>query len=407
MIELLKSLFLKLLKNNNSAKNKHTFTDVEYNKFFLNLFNSIAKNNGYSIESIANKFGYGTTLNAFALLIFSRFSEDSNIAKQEINQFLREEADAASYGDENANKLARDLFSNSLDYEGALNETPKYPIDGPNGPQQLLLSLTIMSRSNDNPLFAVRFKCDVVRRIKVMQTIYNILHSNDSKSNKKEQINKVFPNYNEEMNSALKIVKYLHIIHPKDKQESSHENENIFIDKEKQLAPFNININIDGSYPAVLWFAVKNENELIYHNAAYNFTFNEDEYTGRILKCRCKQQNDCFDFFIAFDQPFAQTLFGTSLSFDEKVEIYNETSSLLFKWFLENIDTINIKTLDALFKNLNTVNLKYDYVYHMYRENGKYWTRILSKENDIYLFDVKNNKVDSGSLSYILSKLKA
>lgn len=405
MIELLKSLFFKSLKNDKSDKDiNHVFTDTEYNKFFLNLFKSIEINGGYSIKSITHKFGYDTTINAFALLVFTRFSKDSNIAKFEITQFLREEADAARYGNENAKRLVKELFSNSLDYVGALDERPQYPIDGPNGPQQLLCGITAMSSSKDNPSFATQFKCDVVRRIKVMQSIYNIEVSSNSKFDKEKQINKLFPNYNKEKALASKILKYLQIIYPNnDKQKSTPK----FTNEKEQLASSDINIKIDGLYPAVLWFAVKNGNNLIYHNDAYNFIFNDNEYDGRILRCRYTQHNDFFDFFVAFDQPLAETLFGLTLSFNEKVEIYNETASLLFKWFLLNIDIINIKVLDTLFKNPATVNLKYDYVYHMYKENGKYWSRILSKEDDIYLFDVENNKVDNGSLSYILNKLKS
>lgn len=183
------------------------------------IFDFFKSRKKFSVKSIVDEFGYTVTAQAFAMLICTKFSMDNEICIAQMTQFLREEADAASQGDEYAQNFAKELFDDPADYKGAMNEDAEYPIDEPGGPQQMLVKLSFLMK-DENPEFAVKFRCAIVKRIAIMQSIRmsilieSALSETSIKSAFSENtlnidIERMYPNIRNEINSADKIIKLL------------------------------------------------------------------------------------------------------------------------------------------------------------------------------------------------------
>lgn len=87
---------------------------------------------------------------------------DSETLFGQMTQFLREELDAASRGDERSINFANSLCSDPSWYKGAMGEEAEYPIDGEDGPQQTLLQLIIPFIKED-PDLAIKIRCRIVK----------------------------------------------------------------------------------------------------------------------------------------------------------------------------------------------------------------------------------------------------
>lgn len=113
---------------------------------------------------LVHTYGQEKIADVFFFVIACKFSRNLEVKYCEMLQFLREEADAAQYGNEYARKFAESLFEDRSDYDGAMNEEAEYPIDGPGGPQQTLLKIILPVVGEDGEL-AVRLRCAIVRRV--------------------------------------------------------------------------------------------------------------------------------------------------------------------------------------------------------------------------------------------------
>lgn len=116
-----------------------------------------------NIDNLIKQYGYEIVIKFLCLSIITSFSRDTNIQLHEIEQFLREEADAASQGDEMAKSFANILFDDPSYYRGAMQEEAKYPIDGPNGPQQRLLRIILPLKNRPDLMISVR--CSIVMEV--------------------------------------------------------------------------------------------------------------------------------------------------------------------------------------------------------------------------------------------------
>ena len=77
-------------------------------------------------------------------------------------QFLLEELDGARQGNEASQAAARRSGISPKEYIGTLNRS-RPEVDGPDGPQQLLMKLTFQL-ADDQELMA-KFRCDVGRAV--------------------------------------------------------------------------------------------------------------------------------------------------------------------------------------------------------------------------------------------------
>lgn len=116
-----------------------------------------------NIKYVIQSRGFDTGVEQCANKVMQRFSSNPEQRKMEIIQFLREEADAASRGDANAQRFASAIFSDLAAYKGAMKESAAYPIDQSGGPQDMLLAHVLALR--DEPEIMVKFRCLVVTKV--------------------------------------------------------------------------------------------------------------------------------------------------------------------------------------------------------------------------------------------------
>lgn len=105
------------------------------------------------LEDLINRYGLESVVTAAAREVVERISN-----KDVAYEFMLQELDGASQGNEYAQIYARSSGIPSGEYEGALNKSVP-EVDGPDGPQQFLLKLALML-SADRELMA-KFRCDV------------------------------------------------------------------------------------------------------------------------------------------------------------------------------------------------------------------------------------------------------
>ena len=152
------------------------------------------------IKKLINEYGFEETADSFAQILYCVFNQNNKIRYHQLVQFLREEAEAASMGDSEAQKFAKTLYNEPSSYLGAMNENPKYPIDYPGGPQHTLLKMVLSLKSD--PELMVKFRCAVVTRISIFLTILMVANSNIFGA--ESIVNEKFPGINEKMEAATK-----------------------------------------------------------------------------------------------------------------------------------------------------------------------------------------------------------
>lgn len=122
----------------------------------LSNHTAIEEENAFLRKSIADNGWQGTILIA-AMMVIGRIP-NTTVAYQ----FLLEELDGARQGNEYAQQTARRSGISPHEYIGALqNSQPE--VDGPDGPQQLLMGLSFQLA--DDPALMAKFRCDVGRTI--------------------------------------------------------------------------------------------------------------------------------------------------------------------------------------------------------------------------------------------------
>lgn len=152
------------------------------------------------IKKLISEYGFEKTADSFAQILYCVFNQNNKIRYHQLVQFLREEAEAASMGDSEAQKFAKTLYDEPSSYLGAMNENPKYPIDYPGGPQHTLLKMVLSLKSD--PELMVKFRCAVVTRISIFLTILMVANSNILGA--EAIVNEKFPGINEKMEAATK-----------------------------------------------------------------------------------------------------------------------------------------------------------------------------------------------------------
>lgn len=152
------------------------------------------------IKKLISEYGFEETADSFAQILYCVFNQNNKIRYHQLVQFLREEAEAASMGDSEAQKFAKTLYDEPSSYLGAMNENPKYPIDYPGGPQHTLLKMVLSLKSD--PELMVKFRCAVVTRISIFLTILMVANSNILGA--EAIVNEKFPGINEKMEAATK-----------------------------------------------------------------------------------------------------------------------------------------------------------------------------------------------------------
>lgn len=153
------------------------------------------------IKKLITEYGFERIADTFSQILYVVFDPNRDIRFQQLKQFLREEAEAASMGDKNAQEFAKTLYEDPAAYRGAMSETPKYPIDQPGGPQQTLLKMVFSLRSE--PDLMVKFRCAIVERIAMYLTILMVANSNIIGAD--AIVNQKFPGIDKKMEAAIKL----------------------------------------------------------------------------------------------------------------------------------------------------------------------------------------------------------
>jgi len=109
------------------------------------------------VEKLIDKDGMDHATDRFAEVV-SRKIPNREIAYQ----FILEELEAASMGNSTAKRFAADSGIVHSEFKGALQNS-RIEVDGPDGPQMLLIGLTMELK--DKPDMMVEFRCKVDERI--------------------------------------------------------------------------------------------------------------------------------------------------------------------------------------------------------------------------------------------------
>jgi|LNFM01.2.fsa_nt_gb hypothetical protein len=119
------------------------------------MFNWFKKKS--DLENVIAKKGFAVVTADVARLISKQLSTDE-IAYQ----FVLEELEAASKGNEHAQAFAQASGIDSLEYLGSMDDS-RPEVDGPGGPQQTVLALCMQLRGNTSLM--VRFRTELLDRI--------------------------------------------------------------------------------------------------------------------------------------------------------------------------------------------------------------------------------------------------
>lgn len=98
----------------------------------------------------------------YCFLLSRKISMDVKLGLKERIQFIREELDAASQGNEYSQNFADYLEPNKAWYRGAICENSKLNIDREGGPQDTLLKIIIPLMKDDVDT-AVKLRCAIVK----------------------------------------------------------------------------------------------------------------------------------------------------------------------------------------------------------------------------------------------------
>lgn len=203
----------------NSYKNSNNVSPL-IEEFFDNQINNSTNNIEVDIVKKFKKiiqyietYGLGQISCVYALMINEFFHREiMSIRLSQMLQFLREEADAASYSDlPKIRNLGLEIFKDEKIYKGAMTEKALFPIDNAGGPQQTLLLLLMPIAQINMPLSA-DLRIAIVKHI---AHLFNIFKSivNEYKVNTYRECNDLIYKYDpttyELMIKGHKILEYM------------------------------------------------------------------------------------------------------------------------------------------------------------------------------------------------------
>ena len=108
-----------------------------------------------TVKSLIENDGMDIAAKSFAMIIIKRTIPNKEIA----TQFILEELEGMSLGDEMAKQYALTSGFNKNEFQGALKNSIE-EVDGPAGPQQLLLSLSMALYPDRKLMSEFRVKVD-------------------------------------------------------------------------------------------------------------------------------------------------------------------------------------------------------------------------------------------------------
>ena len=116
-------------------------------------------------SKLIKKLGFEDASIVLYGIVSSKFrTSDISILVSQMEQFVREEFDAASQGNEYSRSFVEKVCPDSSWYKGAMGEDSEYPIDEEKGPQQTLL-IIIIPMINEDAQLAIKLRCKIVEMI--------------------------------------------------------------------------------------------------------------------------------------------------------------------------------------------------------------------------------------------------
>lgn len=291
-----------------------------FDKFFQggDIFEISEENQKSDLEKLFEKAGIEDAAKVFSELILKKLPT-VKIAYQ----FILEEIEAASQGNDMARNFARNSGINSHEYKGSMsNSFPE--VDGPDGPQQTLLKISMQLMSNQELMVKLR-----------TMIVDNIMKKFS------------FGKYQGQKSSSLK--------------------EGIRL-KEAEVD---------------ILFIVHN-NTVIYSNKEADALFETDKYgdeklDGRVVNFVFKSQSNTaiIEMFVAFDYSESYTMFTLRAGMMERL---NYVADAIYNYFSEN----SIPNVFSPATELYTS--QYIYSFHLYRKNETYFM-INNSQTQAYLID--------------------
>ena len=281
------------------------------------MFGMFKKKQSSELEKLIEKDGIEHVAKKFAEIILQRIPT-TEIAYQ----FVLEEIESASQGNDTAIKFARNSGISPQDYKGSLrNSRPE--VDGPDGPQQFILSLCMQLQPNVDLVVDLRTKI-----------VDNIMK------------NLSFGKYEGEKNASLKggmrleeaDVDILFIV---------CDNTVIYISDETDH----------------LFETDKNDHEKL-NGRVVNFVFS-GQSTGTVI-----------EVFVAFDDSDSDTMFTLQIGTVERLSYVAQT---IFKYFAEN-------SIRGVFSPIEQYATQFIYTFKLYRKNEKYFM-VNNSQTQAYLIN--------------------
>lgn len=171
----------------------------------MGLF-SFFKNKKSFTQQLIDEYGFNDAVLVVAKIVMDRFNKDSDAIWGEMQQFIREEADAMRLAGGEPARFARKLFDgNESAYRGALTEDAEYPIDYTNGPQQVFNNIAMQLVQAGDGELAAKLKCAVVEKIAGWQEHISYMINYPAPVAERMVMEK-FPGASEEVDKANRIL---------------------------------------------------------------------------------------------------------------------------------------------------------------------------------------------------------
>lgn len=268
------------------------------------MFGMFKKKQKSDLERLIEKDGIEYAAKRFSEIILQKMP-----TVEIAYQFVLEEIEAASQGNETAIRFARNSGISQQEYKGSMrNSRPE--VDGPDGPQQFILALCMQLQPNVD--LVVDFRTKIVDNI--MKTLS-------------------FGKYKGQKSSSLKGGMRL------------------------QEAEVDI-------------LFIVNDNNVIYVNEEADHLFETDKdgdekLDGRVVNFVFSGQStgSVIEVFVAFDDSDSYTMFTLQAGMVERL---NFVAQAIFKYFAEN-------GIQEVFSPIEQYATQYVYTFKLYRKNEKFF----------------------------------
>lgn len=268
------------------------------------MFGMFKKKQKSDLEKLIEKDGIEHAAKRFSEIILQK------IPTEEIAyQFVLEEIEAASQGNDTAISFARNSGISPQEYKGSMsNSRPE--VDGPDGPQQFILALCMQLQPNVDLVVELRTKI-----------VDNIM-------------------------KTLSFGQYAG----------------------KKSSPLKGGMRLDEAEVDILF--IVNDNAVIYNNeeADHLFTTDKDgdeKLEGRVVNFVFSGQStgSVIEVFVAFDDSDSYTIFTLQAG---TVERLNFVAQAIFKYFTEN-------SIQDVFSPIEQYATQYVYTFKLYKKSEKYF----------------------------------